>query len=339
MKRNLSTKQIIMKACMAIFDIFAVNFAYWFALIVRFYIAFEFKAGADRYIPVFLRIAPFYTVICIIVFALFRLYDTVWKNAGIRDLYRVVGANIVTGLLYAILTLMPGCRMPLTIYFIGFAFQLLLIAMSRFGITFILTERDQIRMKKTANVNAMIIGMEYIARSARGRVDHSGTMMTRCMVDPNAMDGGQMSDGVPVIAGISAMREAIEKYKITYVMVADAFLTDEQWKEINTVCTEKDIELVDVTGYLDTGKDPLSLLNLLRVTNGPVILAVNGNEIRTQGGEDAMQHIKKRSIVKSISVKNGTLRIEVTDNPLVDGAYNGWIDEYKEQTGDDVSYF
>ena len=55
-----------------IFDIFAVNFSYFIALVIRFYFNSEFNSYGLVYIPAFQKIAPWYTVACILIFWIFR---------------------------------------------------------------------------------------------------------------------------------------------------------------------------------------------------------------------------------------------------------------------------
>ena len=59
---------------MVLFDIFAVNFAYFIALIIRFYVNFEINEWAVRFIPAFRAFAPWYTVCCLVIFGVFKLY-------------------------------------------------------------------------------------------------------------------------------------------------------------------------------------------------------------------------------------------------------------------------
>ena len=72
-----------------IFDIFAVNFSYFIALVIRFYFNSEFNSYGLVYIPAFQKIAPWYTVACILIFWIFRLYNIRWKYSGLNDLNRV----------------------------------------------------------------------------------------------------------------------------------------------------------------------------------------------------------------------------------------------------------
>ena len=107
-------------------DIIAVNGAYYLALVMRFFVHGEFRPIAEtKYIPGFLHFAPFYTVLCLLVFALFRLYGGMWQVAGINDMHRILGANAVTAVLQVIGTWLiwrPGgghVRMPISYYVIG----------------------------------------------------------------------------------------------------------------------------------------------------------------------------------------------------------------------------
>ena len=75
-------------------DIVAVNAAYYLTLLLRFYMNGEFReVASNSYMPAFERFAPFYTVLAILVFALFRLYGGMWQFAGINDMNRILGAN------------------------------------------------------------------------------------------------------------------------------------------------------------------------------------------------------------------------------------------------------
>ena len=75
-------------------DILVVNFAYFLAVLVRFYIkSFEFRSVMGTYMNAWATFAPFYTVLCVAVFALFSLYGGMWRYAGINDMNRVIGAN------------------------------------------------------------------------------------------------------------------------------------------------------------------------------------------------------------------------------------------------------
>lgn len=340
MNHVLSHKVMIYKACMLIFDIIAVNFSYWFAMILRFYIGFQFRAGAEVFMKILERFSPVYTVVCILIFAAFRMYNTLWKEAGIRDLNNVILANAAATVFFVVGSLATKNRMPLTIYFIGPVIQLTVIGMSRLGIKIALMEWDHIGKKNKSSINVMIVGMEYIARIARRQIDHSETMMTRCVVDTRSTMKGLNYNGVPVIAGTDDLTGAIERFGINYVLVADAFLSESRRGEIRRICEDKGIEFADLTGYIENGVEALPLTSLLRTIDGPVKLMVNGEERAFSSGENAILSVTRRYLVKRIAAEPQSVVIELTDNPLVpNDTSDAWVNEYKEKTGADVSFF
>ena len=76
-------------------DIIAVIVSYLVALYARFYGITQGELF-NSYLSAFWRFAPFYTVICIAIFAYFKLYGGMWKYAGMNDLNRIILANIAT---------------------------------------------------------------------------------------------------------------------------------------------------------------------------------------------------------------------------------------------------
>ena len=81
---------------LVLFDIIAVNISYYGALMLRFFVNFHFNLEGTEYPSLFWKIAPYYTVCCIIVFACFKLYSGIWKYAGLNDVNRILYANLVT---------------------------------------------------------------------------------------------------------------------------------------------------------------------------------------------------------------------------------------------------
>ena len=65
-------------AWVLLLDIVAVNLAYYGALVIRFYNAFWQPTNIGYYLEYFYRFTPWYTVLAIAVFFLFRLYDGMW---------------------------------------------------------------------------------------------------------------------------------------------------------------------------------------------------------------------------------------------------------------------
>ncbi len=64
---------------LVLYDIVAVNFSYFFGLLIRFDL--RYSSIPKEYLNAFIKFAPFYTAFVIIIFYVFRLYNSLWRFA------------------------------------------------------------------------------------------------------------------------------------------------------------------------------------------------------------------------------------------------------------------
>lgn len=230
---------------MILFDAFAVNISYYLALMVRYYVHFEFKASAVQYIPMFRQFAPIYTLICLAVFYLMKMYHGMWKYAGLSELNRILTACVVTSIIYAAGTTLAFERMPTGYYLIGGGIQFVLIAGSRFGYRIWVDEKNLIAARRQASRNVMIIGASETGRRAVKYLQLDETMSHRpaCIVDTWESEEGRVMEGIPVIGGVAAVRRAISKYDVKEILFADPMLSPENRNEINEIAKENGLEV------------------------------------------------------------------------------------------------
>lgn len=229
-------------------DIIAVNAAYFLALLLRFYVNYEFRPTVSFYLTDFLTFAPFYTVLCIAVFFFFRLYGGMWQYAGINDMNRIIGASVVTAVLHVVGTALFIRRMPITYYIIGAILQFLFITLIRFGYRIWLVEKKKIASSKKQGAPSMVIGAGEAARRVIRDLDDSDAFSPVCVLDSKGGVYGKMMDGIPVYGGIDRLTNAINQYGIKNIFIADPLLQPKLKSEIEKICKEKDIDLQDY-GY------------------------------------------------------------------------------------------
>ena len=229
-------------------DVFAVNAAFFLALLMRFYVNNEFRPTVSYYLTDFLTFAPFYTILCILVFRLFRLYGGMWQYAGINDMNRIIGASITTAIIHVIGTALFIRRMPITYYIIGAILQFLFITLIRFGYRIWLMEKKKIESSKKPGSASMIIGAGEAARRMIRDLEDSDVFRPVCILDSKGGTYGKMMDGIPVYGGIDRLSNAINQYDIKDIFIADPLLQPELKNEIEKVCKDKGIELQDY-GY------------------------------------------------------------------------------------------
>ena len=222
-------------------DIISVNAAYFLGILIRFFVGGKFYTSLRELPYKYSKFAPFYTIICILVFFLFKLYGGMWRYAGINDLNRIVMASVVTTLAQVIGTLVFVERMPLTFYFLGAALQFTFVAISRFSYRIIIVERRRISKKQA---NALVIGggeeCHYILRLLNSGL----TYRPVCVVDKNST--GRLMDGLPVY---KTLYEALAAHEVNHVFLADTTLTAKEKDEIYDYCKEKELPIRDYTNF------------------------------------------------------------------------------------------
>ena len=158
-------------AFLVMYDVVAVSFSYFFALLVRF--DFAFSKIPVMYLQPWQYFAPVYAVMCVIVFHRLHLYRSIWRFASFTELQRITMAIVITTILHiaginiTIQILTRGTdyeftRMPFSYYIMGAIVQMLLITGIRFSYRFILLLRAS-RAKKNAS-RIMLVGMSNIIR-------------------------------------------------------------------------------------------------------------------------------------------------------------------------------
>lgn len=306
-------------------DIVAVNASYYLALLIRFYVNSEFRPTVSYLLGDWASFAPWYTVICIAVFMLWRLYGGMWRYAGINDMNRIIGANVCTTIVQIAGTLIFVRRMPITYYAIGAVLQFLMISAIRFSYRIFLVEKK--KLTRTERIPALVIGSGDLGRRVVNHLEDGGSYHPVAIV---GSDAGRMLNGTPVIA-FSSLASAIDEKKIKAVFVADPLLTAENRKEMQRIVAEKEVSIQDYTGYQANTSGRIPLTTLLSLTNGNVTIVVDGQKKTYENPEAVLKDVTEKMDVKAISTP------EIMIQKAVDMGWNAWAENYTATTGQDVS--
>ena len=113
-------KMYFINTMLVVYDLFAVALSYFLALWFRF--DGEFSQIPPQYLTPYLEFIGFYAVGCIIIFAILKLYRSIWRYASVIEAFRVVMATVITGILHIVFITIFFQRMPLSYYFFGTIF-------------------------------------------------------------------------------------------------------------------------------------------------------------------------------------------------------------------------
>lgn len=232
-------------------DVVAVNLAYYLALAFRVAVnnmggIFGSSSDVPVYFSAFYRIAPIYTVLCIVVFFVFKLYGGVWRFAGINDMYRILGAWIVTTIAQVVVSYLMmkaigfnTSRMPATYYMVGCILQLLFMTAIRFGPKTIADEKRR-RAKKAEK--ALVVGAGDLGQQTVRMLQSGLNYSVSFIVDTEEEHVGLLLDGIPVY-GMETLNALLEKNGISCVFLAEPNLKASDRAKIAQACASRKIEL------------------------------------------------------------------------------------------------
>ena len=330
-------KGVVKDFWVVLLDIIAVNAAYYLTLLIRFYVNLTLNPDAVQHVEDFWLFAPYYTVLCIIVFVFFRLYNGMWKYAGMNSLHRIIEANLVTCAIQVLGTLIFINRMPLSYYIIGFCLQLCFIVAIRFSYRVFVVEKRRFKAIKQAPINTIIVGAGELGRRVKKYLEETSVYKPVCIVDSYNTSTGTQLDLIPVINGAEQIEEAVRQYNVKAVFIANPMITPEMRQRIREFCDENQLELQDYTGYLSNIGGVISLTRLLELAQGPLKLRFEQEENIYNDSEEAIKNLSERYHVEDVYAENDMLVIDLIK--YQNDGNEAWMEEYKEETGEDVSFF
>ena len=232
-----------------ILDIISVNLAYFLALWLRFDL--HFSGIPSVYLSAWKKFTLIYTVVCIVVFWLLRLYHSLWRYASFDELARVTIASIITTVCHIVGITLLFQRMPVSYHLFGAMFQFVCVLGYRFAYRFMLLMRQRNGGGgDTARNRVMIIGAgaagQMILRDIRRTTDLRDKVV--CFIDDDPNKWSRYIDGVQIIGGRDDILGAVEKYSVNKIYLAIPSASAEARRDILNICKETGCELKNLPG-------------------------------------------------------------------------------------------
>ena len=218
---------------LVLYDIVMSAGAYFAALWIRF--DCKYTQIPHDYLMAWLKFMPVYVVVCVFVFWLFKLYQSVWKFASFSELARTAVASFILGIFYTVgITVMYG-RMPIAYYVGGIVIQFMLSLAVRFAYRFIHLERNRMLWRQTDRTasRVMLIGAGSAGRMILRDLQTAKEVDDRvcCIIDDDKSKRGCFIDGVPIVGGREDILLNVDKYRIEKIFLAIPSATAEERRE------------------------------------------------------------------------------------------------------------
>lgn len=322
----------IIAGCLAIYDSFAVNLAYFGALLLRF--DFRYSQIPTNYFNIWLKFTPFYTVLCLLVFFYMKLYRSVWRFASYSELLRTIVASLITTVIEVAGTLFFVGRMPISYYIVGAFFQFFLVLGIRFSYRFVLLVRENSRKNTSSEasdekpINVLLIGAGNAGQMILRDIHQSREINENvcCIIDDNPNKWGRYIDGVKIEGGRDDIFHCVEKYHIKRIYLAIPSANASQKRDILNICKETRCELKQLPGMYQLvngqfkvsqmrdvsvedllGREPIrtDLTEVFQFVTGKVVLVTGGGgSIGSELSRQIASHHPKQLIIFDVYENN-----------------------------------
>lgn len=325
-------------AYLVLFDVFAMNLSYFLALWLRFDGLFT-RIEVD-YLNAYIHFVPIYTIAAVLVFFIFRLYQSIWRFASFNELSYCLLANLVTAFLHMVGITVLFHRMPIVYYLGGALMQFFLTISVRFSYRFILLLRKKSGMDAEGAPKSRVM---LIGAGAAGQLILRDSIVAPecndhicCIIDDNPNKWNRFIENVPVVGGRDDILLNVEKYKIDKIFLAIPSASAEEKRDILNICQETSCELKQLPGIYQLvngditvgrmqdvsvedllGREPIraDLDEVFRFLTGKTILVTGGGgSIGSELCRQIASHSPKQLIIFDVYENNAyAIQMELKD--------------------------
>ena len=294
-----NTSAIAKVTLIMLMDVLATMVSFFFGLWMRF--DFVFADIPTLFLENFGHYIVLWCGITVTVFFLFRLYNSIWVFVSTPEVFRILGAYIVLGIVGVAGFHFYGVVLPRGSCLIGFVLSFCCTVGIRFSYRLIRTA--QIKFAHLTHVsglkNIMIIGAGDAGRAIANEFVNSEYVRDHvaCVIDDNPAKLHKQLCGVPIVGDRRAIPEMVTQYHIDKIIFASPSCSARSRKEILDICTTTGCEVQMlpgiyqmVNGEVSVSKlrkvDPQDLLGRepIRVNIDEIISYISGKVVLVTGG-------------------------------------------------------
>ena len=248
-------------------DVLATVVSFFLGLWFRY--DFSFAEIRPVHLEGFLSAIGLWCVITLLVFWIFRLYNSIWAFVSTPEVFRITGAYVVLGVIGVLVFHFDGNLMPRSSMVVGFLFSFVSTVAIRFSYRLLRTAQRRISHITHANgvKNVMLIGAGDAGRALAVEFTNSDHIQDHlsCVIDDNPVKWNKQLCGVPIVGGRQDILTAVKKYKISKIIFAIPNCTAKSRKEILDICATTGCEVQMLPGIFQMVNGEVSVSKLRKV--------------------------------------------------------------------------
>ena len=265
---DYSKEKLVRVLCLVTADAVIVNLAAVVTLLIRFSIdgMTVWNSAFEWYLKLYLGYAVINTVVTIVMFALFNLYNSLWEFAGYNELVRIGCASVASALVnFVLMMVIEDSRMPLSFPIV---YSMLLAA----GTGTLRLIYRALRRKRSGRSTAekkrtMLIGGGQAGAMVLREFRYSAHSENKvvCVIDDERSKWGSFIQGVKIVGGKESIVSAAEKYNVEEIILAIPSASRRQKLDILEICHATGCKLRTLPGLYQLANGEVSIQKIREV--------------------------------------------------------------------------
>ncbi len=249
-KEPFNYQKLYRRTILIIYDILSVIVSSYLAILIRY--EFKFDTIPEHFLSPVNHFLPINILITLVVFYIFRLYDSLWAYAGEKEMQNLVMACVISGVLNAIgLQFFKSHTQPVpqSYYFLYTFLLITFIFISRFSYRFLRGQKHRAENRNNSKA-VMIIGAGEAGNAIIKEIITSNfsTMSIKCIIDDDSNKWGKYIQGIRVVGGRDRIVECADLYDIDEIIVAIPSVSRAEMKKLLDICKDTDCKLRSLPG-------------------------------------------------------------------------------------------
>ena len=252
------------RTALVIYDIISIIASAYLALLIRY--EFSFSAVPAQFRNPIEHFLPFNIVVTILLFYIFRLYNSLWAYAGEAELQSIVVSSVLSGLanLIGLQFFKEGeLAVPKSYYFLYVFLLIAFVFVSRFSYRFLRNLKHKSNNRNN-DISVMVIGAGEAANVIIKEIINSNfsTMKIRCIIDDDKGKWGKYIQGIRVVGGRDKIIECADTYEIDEIIIAMPSISRRELRDILEICKETECKIRSLPGMYQLVNGDVSVSKL-----------------------------------------------------------------------------
>ena len=265
---DYSKEKLVRVLCLVTADAVIVNLAAVVTLLIRFSIdgMTVWNSAFEWYLKLYLGYAVINTVVTIVVFALFNLYNSLWEFAGYNELVRIGCASVASALVnFVLMMVIEDSRMPLSFPIV---YSMLLAAgTGTLRLIYRALRRKRADRSTAEKKRTMLIGGGQAGAMVLREFRYSAHSENKvvCVIDDDRSKWGNFIQGVKIVGGKESIVLAAEKYNVEEIILAIPSASRRQKLDILEICHATGCKLRTLPGLYQLANGEVSIQKIREV--------------------------------------------------------------------------